>query len=63
MTPNWRKTADVTESEPVSLPVWDVAIDAPSSVRPTFTMTMGTPCRAAWSAASISVRPSANPSM
>ena len=31
----------------------ELAIDAPSSVRPTFTITIGTPCSAAWSAASM----------
>ena len=41
----------------------EVAIDAPSAVRPTFTHTTGTPACAAWSAASCNVRPSLNPSM
>ncbi len=63
MTPNWRNTAEVTASEPVRWPVWDWAIEAPSSVLPTLTTTIGTPRWAAWSAASISVRPSLKPSM
>src|SRR5262249_44791760 len=63
VTPNWRNTADVIASEPVRWPVWLWAIDAPSSVRPTFTITIGLPSCAAWSAASISVRPSLKPSM
>jgi hypothetical protein len=40
-----------------------LAIDRPSSVRPTFTITIGLWSWAAWSAASMSVRPSLNPSM
>ena len=41
----------------------DLAIERPSLVRPTLTHTMGMPVAAAWSAASISVRPSLKPSM
>ena len=63
MTPNWRNTALVMASDPVRWPVWLCAIDAPSSVRPTFTITIGFFSDAAWSAASISVRPSLKPSM
>ena len=33
----------MTASEPVRWPVWVCAIDAPSSVRPTFTITIGMP--------------------
>ncbi len=63
VTPNWRNTAEVIASEPVRWPVWLWAIDAPASVRPTFTMTMGLCSDAACSAASMSVRPSLKPSM
>ena len=45
--PYWRKRSLVTRSEPVRCPVWERAIDRPSSVRPTFTQTMGTPALAA----------------
>ena len=43
--------------------MWAFAIDSPSSVRPTFTITIGFFSVAAWSAASMRVRPSLNPSM
>ena len=63
VTPNWRNTALVTASEPVRWPVCDAAIDWPAAVRPTFTITIGLRSDAAWSAASINVRPSLKPSM
>lgn len=63
VTPSWRSTASVMASEPVRWPVCERAIEVPASVRPTFTITMGLRARAAWSAASISDRPSLNPSM
>ena len=63
VTPNWRKTAEVTASEPVRWPVCDCAIERPAAVLPTFTITIGLRSCAAWSAASISVRPSLKPSM
>ena len=63
MTPSWRNTASVIASDPVRWPVWLWAIELPVSVRPTFTITTGLCSLAAWSAASISVRPSLKPSM
>ncbi len=62
-TPYWRNTADTTSSDPVRWPVCALAIDVPSSVRPTLTATIGTLRRAAASAASCKVRPFLNPSM
>ena len=61
--PNCRNTALVTASDPVRCPVCAMAIERPSSVRPTLTHVTGTPARAATSAASIKVRPSLKPSM
>ncbi len=61
--PYWRKAAETTSSEPVRWPVWALAMEVPSSVRPTLTTTIGTRRRAAASAASWRVRPFLNPSM
>ena len=62
-TPYWRKAAETTSSDPVRWPVWALAMDVPSSVRPTLTATIGTLRRAAASAASCRVRPFLKPSM
>ena len=45
--PNWRKAAETTASDPVKWPVWALAIEVPSAVRPTLTATTGTRCWAA----------------
>ena len=42
ITPNCRIAASTTASAPVSLPVWEAAVRAPVSVRPTLTATTGT---------------------
>ena len=43
ITPYCRIAASTTASAPVSLPVWEAAVRAPVSVRPTLTATTGTP--------------------
>src|SRR5919198_404610 len=63
VTPNCRKAADTIASEPARCPVCDWTHDRPTSVRPGLIMTTGTRRLAAWSSASMSVRPSLNPSM